>query len=54
MKIEEAVALAASAHASQVDKAGLPYLYHLMRVCNYVRATTSYAWKPRPVYSPRG
>ena len=35
MTIETAIRLAAMWHAGQVDKAGKPYIYHLMRVMNY-------------------
>ena len=33
MRIEQAISLATYAHDQQVDKAGAPYIFHLMRVC---------------------
>lgn len=32
--LEKAIALAASAHAGQVDKAGAPYIFHPIRVAS--------------------
>ncbi len=37
--IERAIALAAKAHEGQVDKAGVPYIYHPLRVMLRVKTT---------------
>jgi (p)ppGpp synthase/HD superfamily hydrolase len=38
-KLEDAIALAAKAHAGQTDKAGAPYILHLLRVMQAQEST---------------
>jgi (p)ppGpp synthase/HD superfamily hydrolase len=50
--LEDAIALAVEAHAGQTDKAGAPYILHLLRVMQAQESTE--AWMAGILHDPVG